>query len=195
VATIFVRRVIATNGTARTTAPLLRVVIAAARSGDRDDAASRDTVLGVPERPADDDADAPGLPEWPPGTVAVLSTGAGPPHAIPVSTAVRAGPRTIVLALALRRESLARLREDARCAVTIIAASDVALTAHGRATIVEEPMAAFDRVAAIRVDVEAIQDHGQDTFEIDDGVRWHWTDREAERRDAQIRAALGALAD
>ena len=52
------------------------------------------------------------LPEWPDGTVAVLSTGAGAPHAIPVSTAVRRGPRTIVLALSLRRESLARLRED-----------------------------------------------------------------------------------
>ena len=32
------------------------------------------------------------LPEWPDGTVTVLSTGAGPPHAIPVSTAVRSGP-------------------------------------------------------------------------------------------------------
>ena len=31
------------------------------------------------------------LPTWPDGTVAVLSTGAGAPHAIPVSTAVRSG--------------------------------------------------------------------------------------------------------
>ena len=80
------------------------------------------------------------LPEWGPGTVAVLSTGAGPPHAIPVSTAVRAGPRTIALALALRRESLARLRADFRCALTVMAGRDVAFTAHGRATIVAEPM-------------------------------------------------------
>jgi flavin reductase (DIM6/NTAB) family NADH-FMN oxidoreductase RutF len=134
------------------------------------------------------------LPEWEPGTVVVLSTGAGPPHAIPVSTAVRTGPATIVLALALQRESLARLREDARCALTVIAAGDVAFTAHGRATIVEDPMAVSDRVAAVRIDVEAIQDHGQDRFEIDDAVRWHWTDREAERRDAEIRAALSRLA-
>jgi hypothetical protein len=121
----------------------------------------------------------------------VLSTGAGPPHAIPVSTAVRRGPRTIVLALALRRESLARLREDARCALTIIAAGDVAITAHGRATIVEEPMAVSDRVAAVRVDVEAIQDHGDDRFEIDDAVRWHWTDPDAEQLDAAILRRLG----
>ncbi|HWH96580.1 MAG TPA: hypothetical protein VNT03_22145 [Baekduia sp.] len=134
------------------------------------------------------------LPEWPPGTVAVLSTGAGPPHAIPVSTAVRTGPRTIVLALALRRESLARVREDSRCALTIFAAGDVAFTAHGRAAIVEAPIAASDRVAALRIDVEAIQDHGQDSFEIDDGVRWHWTDPEAQRRDAAIRAALVRIA-
>ena len=131
------------------------------------------------------------LPDWPPGTVAVLATGAGAPHAIPVSTAVRSGPRTI--ALALRRESLARLREDARCSLTILAAGDVAFTAHGTATIVEEPMAASDRVAAVRIEVESIQDHGQDRFEIDAGVRWHWTDNEAEQRDAELRAALAGL--
>ena len=56
------------------------------------------------------------------GTVAVLSTGAGEPHAIPVSTAVRRGPREVAFALALRRESLARLRLDPRCALTLIAA-------------------------------------------------------------------------
>ena len=130
------------------------------------------------------------LPEWGTGTVAVLSTGAGPPHAIPVSTAVRTGPRTIVLALALRRESLARLREDPRCALTLVGGGDVAFTASGSARIVEEPMDASDRVAAVRIDVEAIQDHRHDDFEIDGGVRWHWTNADAERRDAAIRAAL-----
>jgi hypothetical protein len=134
------------------------------------------------------------LPEWRSGTVAVLSTGAGPPHAIPVSTAVRTGPRTIVLALARRRESLARVREDPCCAVTVMAGGDVAFTAHGRATIVEEPMSVSDRVTAIRIDVEAIQNHSQDSFEIDDGVRWHWTDPEAEQRDAEIAAALSRIA-
>lgn len=134
------------------------------------------------------------LPDWAPGTVAVLSTGAGAPHAIPVSTGVRAGPHAVVLALALRRESLARLREDPRCALTILAGGDVALTAHGRARIVQEPMEISDRVAAVRIDVERIQDHGQSRFVIDAGVAWRWTDDEAERRDAEIRAALSALA-
>jgi hypothetical protein len=133
------------------------------------------------------------LPEWAPGTVAVLSAGAGRPHAIPVSTAVRTGPRTVMFALALRRESLARLRQDRRCALTVVAGGNIALTAHGRATIVEEPMVASDRVAAVRIDVEAIQDHCQDRFEIDDGVRWHWTDPGAEQRDREIRVALSRL--
>jgi hypothetical protein len=123
----------------------------------------------------------------------VLATGAGRPHAIPVSTAVRAGSRTIALALALRRESLARLREEPHCALTIMAGENTAFTAHGLATIVEEPMAVSDRVAAVRIDVEAIQHHGQDTFEIDEGVRWHWTDAEAEQHDAAIRAALSRI--
>jgi hypothetical protein len=76
----------------------------------------------------------------------------------------------------------------------VMADGNIALTAHGRATIVEEPMAASDGVAAVRIDVEAIQDHGQDRFEIDAGVRWHWTDPDAEHRDREIRAALSRLA-
>ena len=126
------------------------------------------------------------LPEWPAGTVAVLSTGGGAPHAIPVSTAVRRGPRALVLALALRRESLARLREDPRCAVTILAAGNLALTAIGRAVVDEEG----ERIAVVRVAVDRIQDHSQPTFVIDDGVQWRWTDPDAERHDAEVRARL-----
>ena len=129
------------------------------------------------------------LPEWPDGTVAVLSTAAGAPHAIPVSTAVRSGPQMIHLALGLRRESLARLREDPRCALTILAAG-VAVTALGSASVVEQT----DRVAFLRLDVEAVQDHDQATFEVEAGVRWHWTDEAAAEADAEIRAALRRLA-
>jgi hypothetical protein len=123
------------------------------------------------------------LPEWPDDTVAVLSTGAGEPHAIPVSTAVRAGPMTVRFALALRRESLARVREDPRCALTILAAGDVAVTALGRATVVAE----HERVAVVELAVERIQDHGTDRFVIDDGVQWRWTDAAAEESDAEVR--------
>jgi hypothetical protein len=130
------------------------------------------------------------LPEWEAGTVAILSTGAGPPHAIPVSTCVRAGPRTVLLALAQRRESLARLRDDPRCALTIVA-EGTAVTAHAHATIAN---ALSDQVVAVRLDVDAIQDHEQPTFAIDEGVRWRWVDDEARERDAQLRAALEALA-
>jgi Pyridoxamine 5'-phosphate oxidase len=128
------------------------------------------------------------LPDWPEGTVAVLSTAAGPPHAIPVSTAVRSGDATIHLALALRRESLARLRENPRCALTLLAPG-VAVTAHAGAAVVEER----ERVALIRLDVDSVQDHGQPTFEVEAGVRWRWTDAEAERADAELRSALRAL--
>jgi hypothetical protein len=128
------------------------------------------------------------LPEWGPGTVAVLSTGAGPPHAIPVSTAVRRGPRELVLALGLRRESLARLRADPHCAVTMLAAGDLAFTAIGVGVVEEEG----PRVAVVRVDVSRIQDHGNDTFVIDDGVQWRWTDDDAARNDAEVRARLSS---
>jgi hypothetical protein len=126
------------------------------------------------------------LPEWPEGTVAVLST-AGP-HAIPVSTATRAGDNAIHFALAHSRDSLARLRDDPHCALTILTAG-VAVTAYGTADVVD----ADDRVAFLRLDVESIEDHDQPTFTLDDGVRWHWTDDAAEAGDAEVRARLREL--
>ena len=68
------------------------------------------------------------LPDWAPARSASSRRGAGAPHAIPVSTGVRAGPRRVLIALALRRESLARLREEPRCALTIMGAGNIALT-------------------------------------------------------------------
>jgi flavin reductase (DIM6/NTAB) family NADH-FMN oxidoreductase RutF len=126
------------------------------------------------------------LPEWPASTVAVLTTCGDEPHAIPVSTAVRRGPRSLAFALGLRRESLARLRADPRCALTLLAAGNVAVTAIGRASVVAE----VEHVAIVHVSVERIQDHARDTFVIDDGVQWRWTDDEAARTDAEVRERL-----
>jgi hypothetical protein len=131
------------------------------------------------------------LPEWEDGTVSVLSTGGGAPHAIPISTAVRAGPRRVLIALAARRESLSRLRREPRCALTIVAGPDVACTAHAHAEILHE---VAEGVLAVALDVEAIQDHMQPRFAIDAGVAWRWTDVEARERDGAVRAALSELA-
>ena len=136
----------------------------------------------------------PQLPEWPPGTVAILSTGAGAPHAIPVSTIVRAGSGRVLFALAAHRESLRRLRAEPRVALTVLCEGDVAVTAYGTATVAEDPLRSSDGVVAIALDVDEVQDHNQPRFEIDAGIRWHWTDPDAQARDAQVRAALRELA-
>jgi hypothetical protein len=128
------------------------------------------------------------LPHWPAGTVAILASGAGAPHAIPVSTIVRAGPRSVLLALAHSRESLSRLREEPRCALAILA-EDLAITVHGHAEVAND----LGRVVAVRVEVDAIQDHSRPEFVMESGVRWRWTDDAAERADAEVRAALEAL--
>jgi hypothetical protein len=136
------------------------------------------------------------LPDWPPRAVAVLATveESGEPHAIPVSTAVPAGPRRVLLALASNRGSLRRLRSAPRVALTVLAEGDVALTAHGTARVVEDPLEGVDGVVAVAVDVESLQDHRQPTFEVEDGVRWRWTDDAARSRDAAVRAGLERLA-
>ena len=130
------------------------------------------------------------LPDWPEGTVTVLATGAGTPHAIPVSTAVRRGPRALAFALALRRESLTRLRAEPACAVVVLAPG-LSFTVYGRAVVERE----LERVAVVRVDVESIQDHASPRFEIDAGVAWHWTSEEAAQADAATRSALSGRDD
>ena len=130
------------------------------------------------------------IPDWPPGTPAVLATvAADGSHAIPVSTAVRAGPTTVLFALGPGRGSLARLRADPSCALAVLA-HGVSVTLRGRATAVGDAAG----TVAVRLDVDAVDDHSQPTFTIEEGVRWRWTDAAAERRDAEVRAALGRFA-
>ena len=124
----------------------------------------------------------------------MLSTAGGPAHAIPVSAALRAGARTVLVALARRRASLARLRSDPQVALTVLAA-DMAFTAHATATVVEEPLAEADNVTAVRLDVHAVQDHMTTAFTLRAGVDWDWVDAAARERDAAVRAGLARLAD
>jgi hypothetical protein len=125
------------------------------------------------------------LPDWPDGTVALLATGER--HQIPVSLVRRAGDREIVLGLAPTRESLANLRDDPRCAVTIIA-TGLAFTAYGTARILDA-----DPVVGVRIEVGEIADHRQETFEITGGVAGRWIDDDAAQTDADAREALRRL--
>ena len=131
------------------------------------------------------------LPEWPPGTVTVLATAGEAPHAIPVSAASRAGPGHALIALASGRRSLSRLRADPHVSLTIVA-QNVAVTAHGRARIVDDAL--VEGVVAVEIEIHEVQDHDRPTFAIESGPRWRWTDSDAERRDAEVHAALARLA-
>jgi hypothetical protein len=133
------------------------------------------------------------LSSWPPGTVVGLATtGENGVHAIPVSAALVAGPHTILLALAASRGSLARLRVAPGVAVLVLAAGDLAYTARGVATVVDQELA--EGVAGVRVEVAEVDDHRRPTFAIEAGVVWRWTDIAAESRDAAVRQALVRLA-
>ncbi len=131
------------------------------------------------------------LPDWPAGTVCVLATSdGGRPHAIPVSTALRAGDDRILLALARSRGSLARLRAEPRVALTVMAGPDLAFTAHGAARVVADPLPGAEAVTGVEIRVDALHRHERPTFAIDSGVAWRWTDPEADTRDGVVRAAL-----
>ena len=132
------------------------------------------------------------LPRWEPGTAGVLCV-AGP-HPIPVSTAVRADGRRLLVALGARRETLIRLRSDPAAAYCLLA-EGLAFTAHGRAAVVRESLESAPRVAAVSLTVERVQDHLADRrTELVCGPGWRWIDEDAAAVDRCIRAELEALA-
>jgi hypothetical protein len=131
------------------------------------------------------------LPQWKEGTPAVLAV-AGP-HPIPVSTAVRAGDRRILLALGQGREALERLRDDPRAALCVLD-EGVAFTAHGRATVVAEELESADTVVAVALEVERVQDHLADgRTEIQAPAAWRWTDERHDETQSAILAELWRL--
>jgi hypothetical protein len=131
------------------------------------------------------------LPEWEPGTPAVLVAHGA--HAIPVSTATRASGNRIVFALARRRETLKRLREEPEAALCFLGAG-IAFTAHGEVAVVREETEASPHVAALELRVTSVQDHLADgRTEMLDGARWRFTSDDARDADAALRAELTDL--
>jgi flavin reductase (DIM6/NTAB) family NADH-FMN oxidoreductase RutF len=136
------------------------------------------------------------IPRWPAGTVALLATtGAdGAPGSIPISTALRASDTRVLLALGRRRATLQALRDEPRCALALLAAGNVAVTLHGRASVVADAPAGAEGITAVAIDVDRVQDHATPRFVIADGVQWSWVDEEARPRDVAVRAVLQRLA-
>ena len=125
------------------------------------------------------DGTVPVLPAWPRRTVAVLSTVGGDVHAIPVSAPVRAGDGAILLSLHRSRDTLGRIRRWPEVALTFLAEGNVAFTARGRATLVEEPMTVDPEYASVSIAVDHVDDHRQPAFRVTAGVDREWVDQAA----------------
>jgi hypothetical protein len=63
----------------------------------------------------------------------------------------------------------------------VAAEGNVALTAHGDATVVEASMAVAPSYAAVQIDVEEIEDHRQPDFNVTGGVDREWLNVEEQR--------------
>jgi hypothetical protein len=111
-----------------------------------------------------------------------------------VSAPQRTEDGRILLGLRRDRGSLARLRRQPQVALTILAEGDIALTARGRARVVQEPMAAAPDYAAVAIDVHAIDDHRQAAFAVDSGVDRRWVDEFEQRALRKRVEALNELA-
>jgi hypothetical protein len=132
-----------------------------------------------------------GLPSWETGTPGVLCVDG--PHAIPVSTIVRAGDHRVLFALGRERETLRRLRGEPRVALCVLG-EGIAFTAHGYAYELGDAIAAVDTVVAVELRVENVQDHLADgRTEMLDGARWRWTDESHGEAEDAIVAELRRL--
>jgi hypothetical protein len=125
------------------------------------------------------------LPHWDRGTPGVLCVSG--PHAIPVSTAVRAGDRRLLLALGAERETLAKLRQDRRAAFCLMGTA-MAFTAYGEAAVIREGLDSAPGVVAVELRVDRVQDHLADRrTELLEGARWRWREeRWAEQEEAIV---------
>src|SRR5262249_57485148 len=126
---------------------------------------------------------------------AVLRTVDEGGYGIAVSAPLRTEDDRILIGLNRDRGSLARLREQPQVALTILAEGDIALTARGRARIVEEPMATAHDYAAVAIDVDHIDDHRQAAFIVESGVGRRWIDeleQQALRKRVEALNELGA---
>jgi pyridoxamine 5'-phosphate oxidase-like protein len=135
------------------------------------------------------------LPTWPTRTVGMLATtGPDGPHVIPVSAPLRADDRRILLSLHRTRGSLERLRRQPDVALLVLTGDDIAFTARGRASVVEEPMDVAPDYVAVAIDVAAIDDHRQPAFVVDSGVGRRWVDESEQKALGARVAALSAFA-
>jgi hypothetical protein len=131
------------------------------------------------------------LPEWPAGTIAVLCTTDGGPHAIPVAAPVRADDQRVLVSLERTRGSLARLRENPQVALAILSGGNLAFTALGRARIVQESMPDALDFVAVELDVEKIEDHRSTGVAVESGVRVQFADD----ADLSLRKRIAVLQD
>jgi len=130
------------------------------------------------------------LPEWPGRVVGVLATVSGGPFAIPVSAPVRAGDRRILVNLRRDRGSLARLREEPRVALLLLAEGNIAFTARGRASAEE----LTEDYCAVTIEVDEIDDHRQAAFVVESGPDRRWVDDDERQALGERVAALRSLA-
>lgn len=134
------------------------------------------------------------LPVWPAATIALLSTMDEAPHAIPVTAPLRASDRHILLALKQSRHSLARLRGRQRVSLSIFGSGDLAFTADGVATIVQEPMDRVPGFAAVAILVHHIEDHRQRGRAVRSGIEIDWDREDMRRFLSEHTAALSEIA-
>lgn len=116
------------------------------------------------------------------------------PAVIPVSAVWRTGPSGLLLALATRRGSLARLRKDPRVALSL-SGPGLCMSVEGAAVVAADPLPGAENMVAVAVRATSARDVRGPATEVDGGIRWRWTTEDAAARHGVVMAALARLAE
>jgi hypothetical protein len=134
------------------------------------------------------------IPPLPHGMVAILaSTGDSGPAAIPVSAVHRRDAGCLLLALSRRRATVERLHGDPRAALSLNGPG-LSLCVVGEARVAADPLPGAEFMIAFAITADRVWDARGPATEIDEGIRWRWTEPEAELRHARVLDALARLA-
>lgn len=132
------------------------------------------------------------LPHWERATTAVFC--AAGPHPIPVSTAIRAADKRVLLTLGGRRETLRRVRERSDAALCVLA-EGLAFSALGEAHVLQEGMQAAPSLVVVELRVIELVDHLADgRTQMLSSAGWRWLDPKSAESAPQVLAELERLA-
>ena len=105
-----------------------------------------------------------------PSSVVATIDADGAPRVAPFGSLRAVNPRLLRFIAHQYHDTLANLKRDPRCMVSMICPPDIAVSVRGRARIVEDPLSIDNNYALIEIDIEEVKNDMPVRIGIDSGI-------------------------